>query len=68
MRLATVLVLCFLLWPAIGRAQRDAGATKTPLLEMCQKTRLPRVQAVQIRTKQWLARIDAMKAACPRAR
>ena len=58
-----VMVGCVVL-PTLGRADEDAGAAPLSDAEACRRSRPPRVEAVQLRTKQWLKRIADMRAAC----
>jgi hypothetical protein len=60
--MAVVVVACVV--PSMGRADEDAGAPKTSDAEYCRKTRTPRVESVQISTRRWFKRLDAMRAAC----
>ncbi len=58
-----VLVVLGCSLPGLGHAD-DAGATAQSDTAFCRRTRAPRVEAVQVRTREWLKRLDAMRAAC----
>ena len=50
--------------PMLAQADEDAGTPKLTIEEFCQQSRKLRVEVVQIRTREWLKRVNTMKAAC----
>ncbi len=63
--LVLAMVVACVAVPALGRAddeRADAGALTEA--QACKATRPARVEAVQVRTRQWLKRIADMRAAC----
>lgn len=61
--LALALAWCLVCFP-LRADDSDAGTAKLPDSEYCKRTRPPRVQAVQSRTREWLKRLASMRAAC----
>ena len=63
-RIVIVAMVVACLVPSIGNAEEDAGAPKLSESEYCRRTRPPRVESVQIRTREWLKRLADMRTAC----